>query len=274
MEDRRHGTARATKPFGKERPFREQGDKPFGKDNYRSRMIQNQSGESSYSNKEERFNSNSGNRFHSKKPFVPKGKVKNPWKRENSVPIVSDLQVTDGKHRGKYLESSDSPKARVTDQRLRESLFRILFRQVRAGRFLDLCAGAGTVGIEAISRGAIVSTFVERSARFASLVRKNLEKLDIKTGHGEVYETEVVPFLKKVEKRGRVWDLVYYGPPFDTDYESVLNLLKKGIGIKRRGILVIEHHSEMFFPENLGVLHRWKVITEGETSLSFYDRRS
>jgi len=274
MEDRRHGTARASKPFRKERSYKEQGANPYGKGNQQSRNSGNRIGESRFANKSNRFQANSDNRFQTKKRFTPKKKTKKPWKRENSQPIVSDLQVTDGKHRGSYLESSESPKARVTDRRLREALFRILFRQVRAGRVLDLCAGSGTIGIEAISRGSIVSTFVERSARFASLIRKNLEKLGIKTGHGEVFEMEAVPFLKKAFKRGRVWDLVYYGAPFDANYENVLNFLKKGVAIKERGILVIEHHAEMFFPEELGVLRRWKVVTEGEVSLSFYDRKA
>lgn len=274
MEDRRYGTARASKTFGNEGSYKKQREKPYQKRNEKPRFNENQSGGNRFASGNERFNANSDSRYRKKKRFAPKRKNKKPWKRETAAPIVSDLQVTDGKHRGKYIESSESPKARVTDRRLREALFRILHRQIRAGRFLDLCAGAGTVGIEAISRGAIVSTFVERSARFSSLVKRNLEKLEIKIGHGEVYEAEVVPFLKNVGKRGRVWDVVYYGPPFDANYESVLELLKKGVSLKKRGVLVIEHHAEMFFPEKLGVLQRWKVVTEDEVSLSFYDRRS
>ncbi|NNE99779.1 MAG: hypothetical protein HKN25_12230 [Pyrinomonadaceae bacterium] len=273
MEDRRHGTARATEPFKKERSYNEQGVKPYGKGNYRARNSRNRSSESRFANKNERFRTGSGNKFRNAKRFNPKAKGKKKWKRQNSPPIVSDLQVADGKHRGKYLISSESPKARVTDRRLREALFRILFRQVRAGRVLDLCAGIGTIGIEAISRGALLSTFVERSARFAKLIGKNLEKLDIKTGHGEIFEIEAAPFLKKMAKRSRFWDLVYYGPPFDADYESVLKYFEKGVAIRPKGILVIEHHAEMFFPEQLGVLHRWKVVTEGEVSLSFYSRK-
>ena len=274
MEDRRYGAAKASKSFRNESSYRDRGKKPYRKRTGQPRFNESQSGERRFANRDDRFGSGNNPRYKAKKRFPAKRKNKKPWKRKGVQPIVSELQITDGKHRGKYLDVSDSPKARITDRRLREALFKILHRQVRAGRFLDLCSGTGTIGIEAISRGAIVSTFVERSARFCSLIRKNLEKLDIKTGHGEVFETEVVPFLKKVAKRGRVWDVVYYGAPFDADYESVLKFFKKGVSLKKRGILVIEHHSEMFFPEKLGVLHRWKVITEGEVSLSFYDRRS
>jgi len=184
------------------------------------------------------------------------------------------MQITDGKHRGKYLKSSESPKVRPTARRIRETVFKIIFRQVRAGRFLDLCAGAGTIGIEAISRGALIGTFVERSAKMCSFIRENLKNCEIKDGHGEVFEMEAVPFLKRMAKRRRFWDVVYYDPPYDTDYESVLKYLKKGVAIKPGGTLVIEHHSEMFFPENIGVLRRWKVVVKGDTAISFYERKS
>jgi 16S rRNA (guanine(966)-N(2))-methyltransferase RsmD len=183
------------------------------------------------------------------------------------------MQVTDGKHRGKYLQSTTSEKVRPTARRIREVMFRILYRRVRAGRFLDLCAGSGMVGIEAISRGALIGTFVERSARMCGLIKKNLEACGIKEGHGEIHEIEAVPFLKRMEKRRRVWDVVYFDPPYDSSYDEVLAYFSRGAAIKPRGVLIIEHHTEMFFPEDFGVMHRWRVVVQGDTSLSFYERR-
>ncbi len=212
-------------------------------------------------------------RFQPKGRFNPKEKNQKPWERENRPRIVSDMQVTDGKHRGKYLQCTTSSKVRPTARRVREVMFRILFRRVRAGRFLDLCAGAGTVGIEAISRGAIVSTFVERSAKMCSYIKKNLESLEIKEGHGEVFELEVVPFLKKMSKRRRQWDVVYYDPPYDANYDEVLEYFGRGIAVRPGGTLVIEHHAEMFFPEKFGVMKRWRVLLQGDTALSFYERK-
>jgi 16S rRNA (guanine(966)-N(2))-methyltransferase RsmD len=153
-------------------------------------------------------------------------------------------------------------------------MFRILFRRVRAGRFLDLCAGSGTVGLEAISRGALLATFVERKARICSYIKQNMASLEIKEGHGEIHQMEVIPFLKQMAKRKRFWDVVYYDPPYDTDYDEVLKYFERGVAIKPGGVLVIEHHSEMFFPETIGVMKRWRVIVQGETAISFYDRRS
>ena len=70
-----------------------------------------------------------------------------PWKRIEKPRIYDEMQITDGKHIGKFLKSTDSPKVRPTARRVRETMFKLIFRRVRAGRFLDLCAGCGAVGI-------------------------------------------------------------------------------------------------------------------------------
>jgi 16S rRNA (guanine966-N2)-methyltransferase len=213
------------------------------------------------------------NKFQPNNRFQDRSKTTKPWEKENNIKIVSDMQITDGKHKGKYLQSTASPKVKPTVRRVRETMFKILFRKIRARRFLDLCAGAGTVGIEAISRGAMVSTFVERSAKMCSFIKKNLENCEIKTGHGEVFEIELMPFLKRMAKRRRYWDVVYFDPPLDSNYEEILDYLSRGVALNQGGTLVIEHHAEMFFPEKIGVLKRWRVVAQGETSLSFYERK-
>ncbi len=295
MEDRRQtatGTSKTfeRKPYAKKEGERKEGERPQqGHRKFQSRDDRFQPRNNRFQGKNDRTsNDRSPNdrsptgsgtvqpkdsKFQPKSRFDPKGKNQKPWEKENRPRIVSDMQVTDGKHRGKYLKSTTSSKVRPTARRVREVMFRILFRRVRAGRFLDLCAGAGTVGIEAISRGAIVSTFVDRSAKMCSFIKKNLESLGIKEGHGEVVEMEVVPFLKRMGKRCRQWDVVYYDPPYDTNYDEVLKYFGRGIAIRPGGTLVIEHHAEMFFPEKFGAMKRWRVLLQGDTALSFYERK-
>ena len=136
-----------------------------------------------------------------------------------------------------------------------------------------MCAGCGAIGIETISRGAIVATLVERSAKMCSFIKKNLEKCEIKEGHGEICEMEVLPYLKKMSKRKRVWDIVYFAPPYDANYDEALKYFSRGTCVTPGGVLVIEHHAEMFFPERVGVLKRFRVVVQGETALSFFERK-
>jgi 16S rRNA (guanine966-N2)-methyltransferase len=205
--------------------------------------------------------------------FPAKGRPK-PWQQENKIKIVSDLQITDGKHRGKYLQSTSSPNAHPTPRRIREIMFKILFRRIRAGRVLDLCAGCGTIGMEAISRGSMISTFVERSARLCSLIRKNLENIGIKSGHGEINEIEVIPFLKRAAKRRRFWDVVYFSCPKSAGVDEIMECFSRGTAITPGGTLVIEHDAEATYPEKLGVLKRWRVVVQDDTALTFYNRNT
>ncbi|MFV0389111.1 MAG: 16S rRNA (guanine(966)-N(2))-methyltransferase RsmD [Pyrinomonadaceae bacterium] len=270
MNNRRYGTAHTSKPYRK-RSFSEQGGERYGQKSYRSRYSSDSPSKNENRNSPRDYKR--GGRDQYKSRFNPKRRD-DRFRPEARLPrIVSDMQITDGKHRGKYLKSSDSPRVRPTARRIREVMFRILFKRVRAGRFLDLCAGSGTVGLEAISRGALISTFVERSARLCSYIRKNMENLEIKEGHGEIFEMEVIPFLKRMMNRRRYWDVVYFDPPYNSNYDEVLSYFARGATVKIGGVLVIEHQSEMIFPEKFGVMRRWKVVVNGESALSFYDRR-
>jgi 16S rRNA (guanine966-N2)-methyltransferase len=305
MENRRYTGTAPVKSYNQNRYYKKQDDRNFENrkfqprnDRYQTRDNRSQTRDEKFQNRTQKFRGkddryppredryrgngtsshdrfqNRDNRFQPRKNFLPRGKQAEPWKKLEKPKVYDEMQVTDGKHRGKFLTSTASPKVRPTARRIREVMFRLIFRRVRAGRFLDLCAGSGAVGIEAISRGALLCTFVERSAKMCSFIKKNMQACGIKEGHGEVCEIEVMPFLKRMAKRRRFWDVVYYDPPYDTNYDEVLDCLKRGVAIKPGGLLVIEHHAEMFFPEKIGVLKRWRVITQGETALSFYERKS
>ena len=286
MENRRQPIApSASRPLVRKPYYKKEGEKSFSERKFQPRDTRFQPRDTRFQSRDDRPPRENGkfqprndrnfrnDRFDSRKRFTPKGKDFKPWEKDNRPRIVSEMQVTDGKHRGKYLQSTTSAKVRPTARRNREVMFRILFRRIRAGRFLDLCAGSGMVGIEAISRGAIISTFVERSAKMCSFIKKNLEACNIKEGHGEVVEMEVVPFLKKMHKRRRFWDVVYLDPPYDANYDEMLEYFARGVAIKPGGTLVIEHHAEMFFPEKFGVMKRWRVLLQGDTALSFYERK-
>ncbi len=208
--------------------------------------------------------------------FAAEPTEKKPKKLNKRTPISQknlEMQILDGNKKGTILKSTTSPKVRPTARRVREIVFALIGKRIKFARFLDLCAGSGTVGIEAVSRGALLSTFVERSAKMCSFIKQNMEQCQIKEGHGEVFELEAVPFLKKMEKRKRNWDIVYFDPPYQADYDEVIAFFAKGACLKDRGTLIVEHHAEMFFPENIGRLKRWRVVVLGETAISLFEER-
>jgi 16S rRNA G966 N2-methylase RsmD len=143
---------------------------------------------------------------------------------------------------------------------------------VKAGRILDLGAGAGTIGIEAISRGAMLATFVERSARMCGFLRKNLEAMGIKDGHGEVAEIEIMPFLKRAAMRKRVWDLVYIDLLESEQRAETLDRISRGCAIRLHGLVILVHPSDDTLQERLNHLRRWRTIDQGEKILTFYER--
>ena len=199
-------------------------------------------------------------------------RTKKPWEKIKRPKITSDLQITDGRYLGNLLENIEKINPAMSVRKTREAIFRILARKVRAGRFLDLCSGNGMVGIEALSRGAMLGTFVERSARMCTCIKKNLDLCGVKDGHYEIFSMEVVPFLRRAGRRRRFWDLVYFNPPSAPNYDEYLKCFGNGYAIRPGGLLVIEHKSELFFPEKIGLLKRWRVMAKDGTALSIFER--
>src|SRR6266851_5110824 len=101
-------------------------------------------------------------------------------------PILKTMRIIAGKFRGRKLKSPPSLQTRPTSDRLRETLFNILAPRIEGARFLDLCAGSGAVGIEALSRGAAHATFVDRSRKMYALIETNLKALNVSDDEFEV----------------------------------------------------------------------------------------
>ncbi|MBC7796545.1 MAG: RsmD family RNA methyltransferase [Pyrinomonadaceae bacterium] len=156
------------------------------------------------------------------KPFLKnavKPKAKKELPPQPEIKITNDMQVTDGRLKGSQLVSTLSPKINPTARLIREKLFQTLGKRINLCRFLDLCAGSGAIGIEAISRGAALATFVERSAKMCYFIKKNLETCNVKDGHGEIVEIEIMPFLKRMSTRKLVWEFIYLDPPNNANYD-------------------------------------------------------
>ncbi len=168
-------------------------------------------------------------------------------------------------------------EVRPTSDRLRETLFNIFAPRIEDTRFLDLCAGSGAVGIEALSRGASFVAFVDRSRKMCGLIESNLDLCRVPENMTEVIMSEAAEYLRRTAARrgAEGWDIVYFDPPYATDYMPVLTafgapetapLLRVG------GVLVIEHHHKNKLKDALGAIRRWRIVKQGDSALSFYER--
>ncbi len=190
------------------------------------------------------------------------------------------MRIIAGKYRGRNLKSPPSLEVRPTSDRLRETLFNVLAPRILETRFLDLCAGSGAIGIEALSRGAAHVTFVDRSRKMCGLVEANLDLARVPEDETEVIQSEATEFLRLVSrKEGKrkfnltgSWDIVFFDPPYATDYLAVLELFASHTAelLSDDGLLVLEHHHKNSLPEEIGKLRRTRVLKQGDSALSFY----
>ena len=140
---------------------------------------------------------------------------------------------------------------------------------------MDLCAGSGAVGIEAISRGAAHVTFVDNARKMGQLIQANLDLCRVGADEAEVVIVDAEDSLRRrLKRKGEPWTLVFFDPPYAGDYLSVLQLFGgSAIGLlDEHAILVVEHYRKNDLPEVVGGLRRRRVLKQGESALSFYGK--
>ena len=185
------------------------------------------------------------------------------------------MRVIAGKFRSRQLKSLKGTALRPTSDRLRETLFNILSDRVPGSRFVDVFAGTGAVGIEALSRGAIETIFIERHGPAAALIRTNLQSLEVNTGL-RVLAVDALRGLELLEKEPeegpRLPTIVFLDPPYGNteDYDRVLSFLGFAVLLDEQSIVVAEHRKNFDLPENIGNLQRVRVLKQGDACLSFY----
>ena len=185
------------------------------------------------------------------------------------------MRIIAGQYRGRVLKSPSSMRIRPTSDRLRETLFNVLAPRLVDARFLDLCAGSGAVGIEALSRGASFVTFVDRARKTCGLIETNLDLLGVPEEQTEVVMSEAADYLRRAAARAHApYDLIFFDPPYATDYLPVLDACATHAPtlLAPDGVLVIEHHHKNLLKDAVGGLRRWRILKQGDSALSFFER--
>lgn len=187
--------------------------------------------------------------------------------------VPAAMRVISGQYRSRSLRSLPGLELRPTSDRLRETLFDVLAAagKLEASVWLDLYAGTGAVGIEALSRGARKVYFVESAKKHARLLRENLASLGITSGV-EVLEREAVKALQLLEDEGVVCDCCFLDPPYNqqANYTGSLEFLARSRILQSASIVIAEHGRKFNPGDSCGALVRYRRLDQGEASLSFY----
>lgn len=184
------------------------------------------------------------------------------------------MRIIAGKFRSRPLRSLRGIDIRPTSDRLRETLFNVLTagnsHALAGSVWIDLFAGTGAVGIEALSRGAAKAYFVESSKRAADIIQANLGSLGITEGL-EILRKETIRAISELDGRSARADYIFLDPPYAMREAYAETLRALGESAISRNATVIAEHEKKFDPgERFGNLTRFRTLLQGDAGLSFY----
>lgn len=180
------------------------------------------------------------------------------------------MRIISGKYKGN-LVSFQADHIRPTTDRVKESQFNILAGYIENSRVLDLFAGTGSLGIEALSRDANEVVFVEQHKKSIEIIRKNLEKLKV-IEPTQIIAKDVISYLKKYS--GEPFDIIFADPPFTQEMAHDVMLAAASAPIFHSGtIMTIESGRREKIDDDYGTIVRYDVREFGDKFLSFFKKK-
>ncbi len=186
------------------------------------------------------------------------------------------MRIIAGEFRSRKLEAPAGLATRPTSDRLRETLFNVLAPRIQGAAFLDLYAGSGAVGLEALSRGAARVVFVERAPAALKILRANLERLAITDGF-RIHAGSAAAFFRTAataSPKPERYEVVFLDPPYEAaqEYAATLGLLGGAAAeiLSPGAIVIAEHRRKEPLDERYGGLERSRLLEQGDAALSFF----
>jgi 16S rRNA (guanine966-N2)-methyltransferase len=180
------------------------------------------------------------------------------------------MRVISGKCKGHPLKAVPGQSTRPTTDKVKESIFNMIGPYFNGGLGLDLFAGSGGLGIEALSRGIDKVVFVDRDYLAIKTVRNNVESVQL-NNQVEIYRNDAERALKALIKRDISFDLIFLDPPYyDQKLNALISIIDSNQLIKKEGMMVVEHSVEVSLPEQIGNLSRTRKEQYGITIISIY----
>src|SRR3954452_16713804 len=185
------------------------------------------------------------------------------------------MRVIAGKFRSRALKALAGRDTRPTSDRLRETLFDVLTARnpsaLAGSTWLDLYAGTGAVGIEAVSRGADRTVFVDSSRQATDVIRQHLKTLEIEA-RAEIHQQGVLKELPQLQAHSLVFDYVFLDPPYasHSEYNDCLDFLGTSQLLKGASVVIAEHDKRFDPGQVCGNLERYRTLLQGDSALSFF----
>ena len=183
------------------------------------------------------------------------------------------VRVIAGRFKNRRLKTLEGTATRPTSDRLKETLFDILQDQIPGAVFLDAFAGCGSVGIEALSRGAASTTFIEQSPQAEKVILENLKSLrELSEKEYFVLRLASDRALKRLGQLSRNFDMVFIDPPYVAwkEYPSFFEQLQENRLLSDTAIIIAEHSRRLALGEHFGSLVRFRQLQQGDSVLSFF----
>ncbi|GAB4365670.1 MAG: 16S rRNA (guanine(966)-N(2))-methyltransferase RsmD [Deltaproteobacteria bacterium] len=180
------------------------------------------------------------------------------------------MRIIAGKWRGRVLRAPKGRAVRPTADRVRESIFGILGNRVEGVAVLDLFAGTGALGLEALSRGALSAVLVEADPVACEVIRKNVESLS--AGGAEILRMDYRRALRRLQSRGRRFGLLFLDPPYRAGIARAAALALSASGVTEPGaIAVVEEAARSPRAEMPPAWTLWVERLYGDTRVSLYE---
>ncbi|MDP2754926.1 MAG: 16S rRNA (guanine(966)-N(2))-methyltransferase RsmD [Nitrospirota bacterium] len=181
--------------------------------------------------------------------------------------IAKGRQIVTKKY---FSKASDEEQLRPTSSKVREALFDIIRNEIDGASFVDLYAGTGTVGFEALSRGASRAIFVEPNDLRAITIKKNADEFGFRE-KAQVVKSRAHEFLEKSSSKKESFDIFFVDPPYHSEeIKKVLPMIgEKGL-LNKSGVVIVEHFFKREMPETAGELKIDRSYRYGDTMLTFY----
>lgn len=184
------------------------------------------------------------------------------------------LRVIAGSARGKKLKAPAGMNTRPVTDMIKEAIFNVLGQDMEDARFLDLFAGSGSMGIEALSRGAVRVVFIDRDSGSVRIIKENLENCGFQPENYQVYKNDVFKAVDILEKKDEKFDFIYVDPPFTDEevFDRIMRRLDQARLLTEEGILLIRTRRKKSLTEGLKHLVKYRMNEYGESTLHYYKR--